>query len=117
PDGPAAEDAAAARAVGRGDERAVGARRGRGRRRERSGRWRERARGGGVSDGLPPISYVRSEDLIDDGVPAARRRPRVGGGVGWRRQLVGLGVALFGLPLLTLLLEHTRGSLALDGQV
>jgi two-component system sensor histidine kinase KdpD len=60
---------------------------------------------------------VRSDDLIDDDVPAARRRPRLGGGVGWRRQLLGLAVALFGLPLLTLLLEHTRGSLALDGQV
>jgi two-component system sensor histidine kinase KdpD len=61
---------------------------------------------------------MRSEDLIDDGVPAGRRRTGRGrGGIGWRRQLAGLGIALFGLPLLTLLLEHTKGSLALDGQV
>jgi two-component system sensor histidine kinase KdpD len=62
------------------------------------------------------VSYVRSEDLIDDEAPVARRSRRVGG-LGWRRQLAGLGLALVGLPLLTLLLEHTKGSLALDGQV
>jgi two-component system sensor histidine kinase KdpD len=61
------------------------------------------------------VSFVRSEDLIDDPLPSEHAPRR--GGIGWRRQIAGLGIALFGLPLLTLLLQHTRSSLALDGQV
>ncbi|MEA2470257.1 MAG: two-component system, OmpR family, sensor histidine kinase KdpD, partial [Thermoleophilaceae bacterium] len=61
------------------------------------------------------VTFVRSEDLIDDPLPSEHGPRR--GGLGWRRQIAGLGLALFGLPLLTLLLEHTRNSLALDGQV
>jgi two-component system sensor histidine kinase KdpD len=72
-----------------------------------------------VSDG-GKVTFVRSEDLIDEALPTERRRGRLllgGAGIGWQRQVAGLGIALFGLPLLTLLLEHLRGSLALDGQV
>lgn len=61
------------------------------------------------------VTFVRSEDLIE--APLPTERGHRGGGIGWRRQLTGLGIALFGLPLLTLLLEHTRASLALDGEV
>ena len=60
------------------------------------------------------VSFVRDEDLLEDPVPTERGSR---GGLGWRRQLAGLGLALAGLPLLTLLLRHTRDSLALDGQV
>ena len=70
-----------------------------------------------MSDTHGNVTFVRSEDLIDDPFPTSRRADRGGPGVGWRRQLAGLGIALVGLPLLTLLLEHTKGSLALDGQV
>jgi K+-sensing histidine kinase KdpD len=60
------------------------------------------------------VSFVRDEDLLEDPVPTERGSH---GGLGWRRQLSGLGIAIVGLPLLTLLLRHTRDSLALDGQV
>src|SRR3954452_17383241 len=59
-------------------------------------------------------SFVRDEDLLEDPVSTERGAR---GGLGWRRQLTGLGLAIVALPLLTLLLRHTRDSLALDGQV
>jgi K+-sensing histidine kinase KdpD len=60
------------------------------------------------------VTFVRSEDLLEEPVPTEHgQRP----GLSWRRQLAGLGLAIAGLPLLTLLLRHTRDSLALDGQV
>ncbi len=60
------------------------------------------------------ITYVRSEDLLDDSVPGrvARRL-----GLSRRRQLSGLGFAVVALPLLTLLLDALDEQLALDGQV
>jgi two-component system, OmpR family, sensor histidine kinase KdpD len=60
------------------------------------------------------VTFVRDEDLLEDPVPT-ERGPRAG--LGWRRQIGGLALAITGLPLLTLLLRHTRDSLALDGQV
>jgi K+-sensing histidine kinase KdpD len=60
------------------------------------------------------VTFVRADDLLEDPVPA-ERAPRTG--LGWRRQLAGLALAFAGLPLLTLLLRHTRDSLALEGQV
>jgi two-component system sensor histidine kinase KdpD len=62
------------------------------------------------------VSFVRADDLLDDPLPT-ERAPGGRGGLGWRRRLGGLALALVGLPLLTLLLEQTRSSLALDGQV
>ena len=62
------------------------------------------------------VSFVRAEDLLDEPLPV-ERAPGEGGGLGWRRVLAGLVLALVGLPLLTLALERTRDSLALDGQV
>jgi K+-sensing histidine kinase KdpD len=60
------------------------------------------------------VTFVRAEDLLEEPVPTDHG-PRPG--LSWRRQLTGLGLAIAGLPLLTLLLRHTRDSLALDGQV
>jgi two-component system, OmpR family, sensor histidine kinase KdpD len=60
------------------------------------------------------VTFVRADDLLEEPVPTGHA-PRTG--LGWRRQLGGLGLAIVGLPLLTLLLRHTRDSLALDGQV
>jgi hypothetical protein len=60
------------------------------------------------------VTFVRSEDLLEEPVPSDHA-PRTG--LGWRRQLTGLVLAFAGLPLLTLLLRHTRDSLALEGQV
>jgi two-component system, OmpR family, sensor histidine kinase KdpD len=60
------------------------------------------------------VTFVRAEDLLEDPVPKDRA-PRTG--LGWRRQVTGLALAFIGLPLLTLLLRHTRDSLALEGQV
>ena len=66
----------------------------------------------------PPVSaeitYVRSEDLLDDSVPSRIARKL---GLSRRRQLSGLGLALVALPLLTLLLTAFDDQLALDGQV
>jgi K+-sensing histidine kinase KdpD len=62
----------------------------------------------------PQVTFVRAEDLLEDPLPTEHAP---GGGLGWRRQLGGLALALVALPLLTLLLENTRDSLALDGQV
>lgn len=62
----------------------------------------------------PEITYVRSEDLLDDSVPNRVARAL---GLSRRRQLGGLLLALVALPLLTLLLDALRDQLALDGQV
>jgi two-component system sensor histidine kinase KdpD len=62
----------------------------------------------------PPITYLRSEDLLDE--PISVRNP-ASLGLTRRRQLTGLAAALIVLPLLTLLLRQTTGSLTLDGQV
>ena len=60
------------------------------------------------------ITYMRSEDLLDDSVPQRVARKL---GLSRRRQLSGLGLALIALPVLTLLLQATENWLALDGQV
>jgi two-component system sensor histidine kinase KdpD len=60
------------------------------------------------------ITHVSAGDLLED--PVAPQRARVGG-VGRRRQLTGLALALAGLPLLTLLLDGLRDTLSLEGQV
>ena len=62
----------------------------------------------------PEITYVRSEDLLDDTVPGrvARRL-----GLSRRRQLSGLGLAVVALPLLTLFLDTIDDHLSLEGQV
>ena len=60
------------------------------------------------------VSYVRADDLLADPV-ATPRTPL--GGLGRRRHLVGAVVAVLGLPLLTLLLESTRGTFSLESQV
>jgi two-component system sensor histidine kinase KdpD len=60
------------------------------------------------------ITYVRSEDLLDDSVSQRVARTL---GLSRRRQLSGLGLALIALPLITLLLQATEDWLSLDGQV
>jgi two-component system, OmpR family, sensor histidine kinase KdpD len=60
------------------------------------------------------VTFVRDEDLLEDPIPTERGQRA---GLPWRRQITGLALAIVGLPLLTLLLRHTRDSLALDGQV
>jgi two-component system, OmpR family, sensor histidine kinase KdpD len=60
------------------------------------------------------LVYVKSEDLLDEEAPAARG-PRLS--LSRRRQLSGLALALLALPLLTLLLNGTTGSLSLEGEV
>ncbi len=60
------------------------------------------------------ITYVRSEDLLDDSVPSRIARKL---GLSRRRQLSGLVLGLVALPLLTLLLDAFNDQLALDGQV
>jgi two-component system, OmpR family, sensor histidine kinase KdpD len=62
----------------------------------------------------PEITYVRSEDLLDDSVPSRVARKL---GLSRRRQLSGLALAVILLPLLTLLLDAFRDQLSLDGQV
>lgn len=59
------------------------------------------------------IERVRDEDLLDEQVPT-RRAAR---GVGRRRQLAGLLLALVALPLLTLALNGIGDELSLEGQV
>jgi two-component system, OmpR family, sensor histidine kinase KdpD len=58
-------------------------------------------------------THLRSEDLLAD--PVRAERPPAGG-LGRRRQLAGVLVALFVLPLLTLALEHID-ALSLESQV
>jgi two-component system sensor histidine kinase KdpD len=60
------------------------------------------------------VTYLPAGDLLDEPVPT-QRAP--GGGLGRRRQLAGLALALLGLPLLTLLLDGTRDSFSLEGEV
>jgi two-component system sensor histidine kinase KdpD len=60
------------------------------------------------------VTYVRADDLLAD--PVAPPRAPVGG-LGRRRHMTGTVVALLGLPLLTLLLESTRGTFSLESQV
>ncbi len=63
------------------------------------------------SDGK--VTHVRAEDLLADPIEP----PPPVGGLGRRRHLTGALVALVGLPLLTLLLNHARGTFSLEGQV
>jgi two-component system sensor histidine kinase KdpD len=60
------------------------------------------------------VTYVRADDLLAD--PVGPPRAPVGG-LGRRRHVVGAILALFGLPLLTLLLDSLRGTFSLEGQV
>ena len=60
------------------------------------------------------VTYLRSEDLLDESRPERLARSF---GLTRRRQITGLIVALFLLPLLTLLLDALRSELALDAQV
>jgi K+-sensing histidine kinase KdpD len=61
-----------------------------------------------------PITHVRSEDLLAEPL---RRESGVPRGLGRRRQLTGLAVAVLGLPVLTLALHALRSSLSLESQV
>jgi two-component system sensor histidine kinase KdpD len=60
------------------------------------------------------VTYLPDGDLLEEPVPT-QRAP--GGGLGRRRQLSGLVLAAGGLPLLTLLLDGTRDTLSLEGEV
>ena len=60
------------------------------------------------------VTHVRADDLLADPV-APPRTPL--GGLGRRRYVTGALVALFGLPLLTLLLDSTRQTFSLESQV
>jgi two-component system sensor histidine kinase KdpD len=60
-----------------------------------------------------PVTFVRSEDMLDESVPKRLRSFRLSR----RRQLSGLVLALLLLPLLTLLLSALNNELALDAQV
>ena len=88
---------AAVRALGDRHERAVGAGR----------------RGGAPAAMSDPVTYVRSEDLLDESSP---RRLARAFGLSRRRQS-GLVLALLALPLLTLLLEALEDTFSLEGQV
>jgi two-component system, OmpR family, sensor histidine kinase KdpD len=61
-----------------------------------------------------PVTFVRSEDMLDESVPKRLARSFR---LSRRRQLSGLVLALFLLPLLTLLLSALNNELALDAQV
>jgi two-component system, OmpR family, sensor histidine kinase KdpD len=61
-----------------------------------------------------PVTYIRSEDMLDESRPERLARSF---GLTRRRQIAGLVLAVFLLPLLTLLLEAINDKLALDGQV
>lgn len=60
------------------------------------------------------VSYVRSDDLLDEPAPTANAPRR---GLGRRRHLAGAALALLGLPLLTLLLDGIQSALSLEGEV
>jgi two-component system, OmpR family, sensor histidine kinase KdpD len=59
-------------------------------------------------------TYLRSEDLLAD--PVRAERPPAGG-LGRRRQVAGVVVAVFALALLTLALDNLRDALSLESQV
>ncbi len=61
-----------------------------------------------------PVTVVRSEDMLDESVPKRLARSFR---LSRRRQISGLVLAVFLLPLLTLLLSALEDELALDGQV
>ena len=61
-----------------------------------------------------PVTYVRSEDLLDESTPKRLARTFR---LSRRRQLSGLALAVLLLPLLTLLLDALDQELALDSQV
>jgi two-component system, OmpR family, sensor histidine kinase KdpD len=61
-----------------------------------------------------PVTFVRSEDMLDESVPKRLARSFR---LSRRRQLSGLVLALLLLPLLTLLLSALNNELALDAQV
>jgi two-component system sensor histidine kinase KdpD len=61
-----------------------------------------------------PVTFVRSEDMLDESVPKRLARSFR---LSRRRQISGLALALFLLPLLTLLLSALDEELALDAQV
>jgi signal transduction histidine kinase len=61
-----------------------------------------------------PVTFVRSEDMLDESVPKRLARSFR---LSRRRQISGLVLAVFLLPLLTLLLSALEDELALDGQV
>jgi two-component system sensor histidine kinase KdpD len=60
------------------------------------------------------IEYVQTNDLLDEPVPLSRAPSP---GLGPRRKIAGAVLAALGLPLLTLLLDNTRGTLSLEGEV
>jgi two-component system, OmpR family, sensor histidine kinase KdpD len=62
----------------------------------------------------PEISYLRSEDLLDETPPERLARSF---GLSRRRQLTGGLIALIGLPLLTLAIDALGGRLDLDAEV
>jgi two-component system sensor histidine kinase KdpD len=61
-----------------------------------------------------PVTFVRSEDMLDESVPKRLARTFR---LTRRRQISGLVLAVFLLPLLTLLLSALEDELALDAQV
>ncbi len=61
-----------------------------------------------------PVTFIRSEDLLDESAP---RRLARSYRLSPRRQLTGLALAIFLLPLITLALNGLDDQLALDGQV
>jgi len=62
----------------------------------------------------PAVSYVRSEDLLAEPLRAHRAPVR---GLGRRRQLAGVALALVVLPPLTLMFTNLRDTLSLESQV
>ncbi len=62
----------------------------------------------------PEVTYVRSDDLLDESPPKRLARRY---GLSRRRQLTGLAAAALTLPALTVVLDALSGSLSLDGQV
>jgi two-component system sensor histidine kinase KdpD len=61
-----------------------------------------------------PVQYLRADDLLAE-PERSDRLPRRG--LGRRRRLAGLGLAVLAFPLLTLMLENLRGTLSLESQV
>jgi two-component system sensor histidine kinase KdpD len=90
----------------------------------RRSRWSELARGSVVNDVLRRAEGIDVHIIGVD--PDDGERPAVGGllprsrrlpGVSRRRRQLGWGLAVAGLPLLTLVLTHLRGSLGLPSQM